>query len=67
MNSKRRSSEDGDPPARVSWDCLLYADSSSVQQQKQTHPAKLPFWFVLDDPPAAPPPSGLHISQSILH
>lgn len=38
MNSERRSSEDGDPPARVSWDCRPSADSSSVQQQKQTHP-----------------------------
>lgn len=67
MNSRRRSSEGGDPPAHVSWDCLRSADSSSVQQQKQTHPAKLPFWFVLADARAAPPPSRLRVSQSILH
>lgn len=53
MNSKRRSSGGGGPPARVSWGCLLSAGSSSVQQQRHTHPAKKPFWMVLDDPHAA--------------
>lgn len=32
-NSKRRSFEDEDPPARASLDCLSYADSSSEKQQ----------------------------------
>lgn len=31
-NSKHRSSEDEDPPARASWDCLSFADSSPEKQ-----------------------------------
>lgn len=35
-NSKPRSSEDEDPPAHASLDCLSYADSSSEKQQYMT-------------------------------
>lgn len=35
-NSKHRSSEDEDPPARASWDCLSYADSSPERQPYMT-------------------------------